>query len=93
MAVDGPRGPAKHPHAGAVLISSSAQRPIVCAAAHALPAKRLGSWDRMKIPHPFAKVTVAYSMMQPPAPGRAGRTVALVDLKERLDQVTSRAAS
>lgn len=53
---DGPRGPAGHAQPGIVAVASMSGRPIHPAAIGAHPCIRLGSWDRMRIPLPFARV-------------------------------------
>jgi len=57
---DGPRGPAEHFAAGALVVSQRSRAPIVPMAVHASRAWRLRSWDRFLIPKPFARVTIAY---------------------------------
>lgn len=57
---DGPRGPAKSFAPGAAVVAQRAGVPIICAAASATSAWRLGSWDEFLIPRPFATVHVAY---------------------------------
>ena len=59
---------------GAVTLAALARRPVLYVVAHATPAIRLGSWDKMVIPAPFATVTIAYGRMDAPSkkvsPGR-----------------------
>jgi lysophospholipid acyltransferase (LPLAT)-like uncharacterized protein len=57
---DGPRGPACHYAAGALIAAHRSGAVILPIAAHASSAWRLNSWDRFLIPKPFASVTVAY---------------------------------
>lgn len=57
---DGPRGPACSYAPGAAVAASKAGALILPMAAHADRAWRLNSWDRFMIPHPFARVTIAY---------------------------------
>ncbi len=58
---DGPRGPAEQVKAGLVYLASRSGLPVVPAAAAASPVWRLRSWDRFRIPPPFARVVVAYA--------------------------------
>jgi lysophospholipid acyltransferase (LPLAT)-like uncharacterized protein len=60
---DGPRGPRREYKGGGVLAAQRAGAPIVTVHAHAAKAWRLGSWDRMIIPKPFAKVLIAYGQI------------------------------
>ncbi len=70
FAVDGPRGPAGVPQGGALLVARARGVPVVWARAEARPAWRLRSWDRFSVPLPFARVTLRYGELAPPAPGR-----------------------
>jgi lysophospholipid acyltransferase (LPLAT)-like uncharacterized protein len=58
---DGPRGPRRVFAPGAVVAAMRAGAPVVAVGAQADRAWRLGSWDRLVIPKPFARVTVRYS--------------------------------
>jgi tartrate-resistant acid phosphatase type 5 len=59
LALDGSRGPRRTVRPGAAALAESAGVPLLPVAAAAWPAIRLGSWDRMRVPLPFAAVTVA----------------------------------
>ncbi|MBE9605577.1 lysophospholipid acyltransferase family protein [Acetobacteraceae bacterium H6797] len=52
---DGPRGPRRGSADGACRIASFTGAPVVPCAAHARQSFRLGSWDKMVIPLPFAR--------------------------------------
>ncbi|MCR0984704.1 lysophospholipid acyltransferase family protein [Roseomonas populi] len=52
---DGPRGPRRQVSDGAGRLAAMAGVPIVPCGAFASPARRLGSWDRMILPMPFAR--------------------------------------
>lgn len=82
LAVDGPRGPRHSVQPGAVTLSALSRRPILYVVAHARPALRLGSWDRMAVPAPFAAVTIRYGRME--APHRKGIAAAQEALGERM---------
>ncbi len=55
---DGPRGPREIAGAGAVRIAQRAGVPIVPLASSSSRGLRLRSWDRFRIPAPFARVAV-----------------------------------
>ncbi|MFC0408694.1 lysophospholipid acyltransferase family protein [Roseomonas elaeocarpi] len=52
---DGPRGPRRRISQGSARIAMMAGVPVVPCGAYAKPCRRLGSWDRMVIPFPFAR--------------------------------------
>jgi lysophospholipid acyltransferase (LPLAT)-like uncharacterized protein len=56
---DGPRGPRHVAKAGAVLLAQFGQAPLVPLAFVADRSASLRSWDRMTVPHPWARVAVA----------------------------------
>jgi len=56
---DGPRGPRHRAKAGAILLAQFGQAPVVPLAFVADRGTRLRSWDRMTVPHPWARVAVA----------------------------------
>ncbi len=56
---DGPRGPAGRAKPGAVVLAQMARAPILPLAFAAPRPWRLRSWDRLIIPRPFSRVTVA----------------------------------
>ena len=70
LAVDGPRGPWRVPHLGALALSAMSQRPIVFAVSASRPAIYLRSWDRFVVPLPLARVVIAYGQFSPPADRR-----------------------
>lgn len=57
---DGPRGPAEEVKPGLVYLASRTGFPVVPVATAAARAWQLDSWDRFRIPRPFARVIVAY---------------------------------
>jgi hypothetical protein len=57
---DGPRGPAERAKPGLIYLASRTGFPVVPAAAAASDAWVLRSWDRFRVPRPFARVVVAY---------------------------------
>ncbi len=58
---DGPRGPRHVAKAGVVQLARATGLPVVAFGAAARPAWRLGSWDRMVVPWPFARVVLVAS--------------------------------
>jgi lysophospholipid acyltransferase (LPLAT)-like uncharacterized protein len=57
---DGPRGPAEEVKPGLVYLASRTGFPILPVATASSSAWVLRSWDRFRIPRPFARVVVAY---------------------------------
>lgn len=57
---DGPRGPAKEVKAGVLQASAMSGLPIVPVAYAATRFRRLGSWDRMILPMPFARLEYVF---------------------------------
>lgn len=57
---DGPRGPARVAHPGALVAAARTGAPIVPASVVAERAWRLSSWDSFLVPRPFARVAVGY---------------------------------
>ncbi|MBM3319459.1 MAG: lysophospholipid acyltransferase family protein [Candidatus Eisenbacteria bacterium] len=57
---DGPRGPRESAEAGVVRIAQRAGVPILPLASASNRGLTLGSWDRFRIPAPFARVAVGY---------------------------------
>lgn len=82
---DGPRGPRRVLKQGALLAAQRGQAPVVALHAGADRAWTLGSWDRMLVPKPFARVRIAYGAPFEVAPGdaglAAGRDRALAELE------------
>jgi lysophospholipid acyltransferase (LPLAT)-like uncharacterized protein len=58
--VDGPRGPAHVAKSGIVAAARLAGVPILPVGISARPCLRFASWDRMKLPLPFAHVCLRY---------------------------------
>jgi hypothetical protein len=57
---DGPRGPAEQVKPGLVYLASRTGFPVIPVASAASRDWALDSWDRFRVPHPFARVVVAY---------------------------------
>lgn len=84
---DGPRGPARRAQPGVVAVASLGGVPIVPVAFGARPALRAGSWDRLVIPLPFARVICRYGepLAVPKRAGEDEREKARRELERRLD--------
>lgn len=54
--VDGPRGPRGRSKLGALRLARRCGLPVLPVAGDFVPRRRAGSWDRMKIPLPFARL-------------------------------------
>lgn len=57
---DGPRGPLHRAKPGALIAASRAGVPLVLAGWECRRVTVLRSWDRMEIPHPFARIDIRY---------------------------------
>lgn len=62
---DGPRGPCAHAKPGTVRLAKIAGAKIAIIATGAAGGITLGSWDRMHIPWPFARVRIALEIFDP----------------------------
>jgi lysophospholipid acyltransferase (LPLAT)-like uncharacterized protein len=69
---DGPRGPALELKPGLVYLASRSGLPVVPVATAAPRSWVLRSWDRFRIPRPFARVVVAYGEPVTVPPGIEG---------------------
>lgn len=58
MAVDGPHGPAGQVKTGTIMLAQMTRTPLLPISFTADRYWQLGSWDRMLIPRPFARVSV-----------------------------------
>lgn len=57
---DGPRGPAERVKPGLAWLASRTGLPVVPVATASDRAHAFGSWDRLRLPLPFARVVIAY---------------------------------
>lgn len=89
---DGPRGPRREVKPGAVAAAAAGEVPILPVHAEARPAWRVGSWDRMLVPAPFARVRVAYGEPFRVGRGSDARDQAVVRLSQALNQAAGVAA-
>jgi lysophospholipid acyltransferase (LPLAT)-like uncharacterized protein len=78
IAPDGPRGPRHQAKDGAVQLARATKLPLVAIGAAARPVRRMGSWDRMQLPRPFARVAL---VMSPPIvlPAEKGEGIAVLE--------------
>ena len=90
---DGPRGPQFRAKAGTVVLAQTTGAPVVPLAFRTGSSLRLGSWDRMQVPLPFARVDVVVgpSLTIPRELSDAERDAACRDLEEALNATRSRA--
>ncbi len=87
---DGPRGPAGVAKPGVLVLARACGVPLWPVAFSARPALRLGSWDRMVLPLPFARVLCAYGepLHVPRRSDQASLESARVQLEETLNRLT-----
>ena len=69
---DGPRGPRRDIKSGVVRAAQHAGAMILPLHAVTQSAWRLGSWDRMMVPKPFAEIDLGYGVPFAVAPGADG---------------------
>lgn len=83
---DGPRGPAGVAKAGVVFLARACRAPLFPVGFSARPAIRFGSWDRMLLPLPFARVACVYGepLLVPREGGDEALETARVELERRL---------
>ena len=93
LAVDGPRGPAYQPKAGAAVLSARSGRPILLLAASARPALRLGSWDRMAVPWPLSRVRLCCERLEAPSEDPDEIAASTSQIRERLLALSARAST
>jgi lysophospholipid acyltransferase (LPLAT)-like uncharacterized protein len=82
---DGPRGPARRAKRGLTGLAAMTGRPIVPCAVSVWPRLRLPTWDRMIVPLPFARGTIAVGA---PFPASRDDTACL---EQALDEMLARA--
>jgi hypothetical protein len=91
LAPDGPRGPRGQVQPGVVALAALAGAPIVPIAFGARPVWRLGTWDALEVPAPFARCVAVFGA--PLAVARdADRECLAKDLQRGLDEATAAAA-
>ena len=60
VAPDGPRGPREVVQPGLATLAAISGAPVLPLAVGARPARRLGSWDALLVPAPFARCAAAF---------------------------------
>lgn len=91
MAVDGPNGPARRAKPGTPMLAQAARAPMLGVACVASRYWQLGSWDRLRIPKPFARIHVHIGAPLECARGQSPDDVA-DELGRRLDHLEQAAA-
>ena len=84
---DGPRGPRRVFKGGVLRAARHGSAYVVPLHAGAERAWRLGSWDRLLVPKPFARVRIAYGAPFLVAPGDAGLEAATARALGELENV------
>jgi len=92
---DGPRGPAERVKPGVVWLASRTGIPVVPVATAARRAHVFRSWDRFRVPLPFARVVVAYGapIYVPPFEDDAGLERERVRVERALAALTADVAA
>lgn len=90
---DGPRGPARDVKPGVVRAAQRAGVMILPLHAVARSAWRFGSWDRMMLPKPFARIDVAYGEPFAVSQGAGGLEAGLLQCASALACVEQELAS
>ena len=83
LTVDGPKGPRQKCKIGAVLMSQESGAPILPVIGLASSYWEFNSWDRFKIPKPFAKIRMIYG-----EPISIAKDATPEELERACDQVT-----
>ena len=93
IAPDGPRGPARQFSVGVVQIAKRSQAGVFLMGLAASPQKRLGTWDRLKLPRPFGRGVIVWDgpYRCPPDADAAALEALANDWGSRLDAATARA--
>jgi lysophospholipid acyltransferase (LPLAT)-like uncharacterized protein len=89
---DGPRGPRERMKPGPVLIAQRTGAPIIPVVSGASRASYVGGWDRFMIPHPFARLRIAYGepVFVPRRAGEPEIQAIMDDVERRLDGLMAR---
>jgi len=85
---DGPRGPAEQVQPGAIAAAQHSGAALLPLGARPSSAWWLGSWDRMCIPKPFARLDIVYGPPIEVAPGKEGVRGAMEAVGRALQEVT-----
>jgi lysophospholipid acyltransferase (LPLAT)-like uncharacterized protein len=92
--LDGPRGPARVAHAGAVWLASVTGNPVLPFHLESSAHWSLRSWDRTQIPKPFSTVALAVGEPMEVAGGVSSHALeqARLELERRLTRLEARAS-
>ncbi len=93
--VDGPRGPAGRAQPGVIAVAGACGVPIVPVAFGSRPCWRVRSWDRTRIPLPFARVVCLYGepLAVPKRTDESEREKTREELERRLDGLRDEVAA
>jgi len=93
IAPDGPRGPAREFSIGVVQIAKRSQAGVFLMGLAAHPQKRLGTWDRLKLPRPFGRGAIVWDGPYhcPPDADADSMAALAEDWAQRLNAATARA--
>ncbi|HLJ89329.1 MAG TPA: lysophospholipid acyltransferase family protein [Candidatus Angelobacter sp.] len=91
--IDGPRGPIYVAKPGPVMLAKKTGYPIVCFHLAVERAWILNSWDKMRIPKPFSRVTVYLSkaLVVPPDASEESLDILHQEMQAMLDRCRERA--
>ena len=91
---DGPRGPRRQAKEGVIVIAQRSGAPIIPVAVLARPSLHAGSWDRMEVPLPFARVHAIEGepIIIPPGADAEEREAYRARLQQELNMLAERAA-
>ena len=88
---DGPRGPARVAKPGVLAVAAMTGAGLVPLGVAARPCVRFGSWDRVILPLPFARVHCVYGAPFRVPKRMGGAEATLRELEAQLDRVTEAA--
>jgi lysophospholipid acyltransferase (LPLAT)-like uncharacterized protein len=86
---DGPRGPAERVQPGAIAAAQHAGVPIIPTGAKVSSAWHLRSWDRMRIPKPFAAIDLLYGPAIHIAAGKDGLREGIAAVQRSMDELNA----
>lgn len=90
---DGPKGPARESKSGVIMLARMSRAPLVPVVCVSSSEKRLGTWDRLRLPFPFSKklVLVGTPHSVPRDLDENGLEMAARDLDMELARLTTKA--
>jgi len=90
ITVDGPRGPCYQAQAGAAMLVSTTQAPVMLLGFEVESAFTLKSWDRFIVPFPFTRVRIKLDRIESPCSTEETRErkAIQVDIQKRLQGLT-----